>query len=116
MPGARAMGRAQPHRQALRPTRRLAAVLLERRAHAVAAVRALSERAGAAADLRGAAALLRWCLTYLGSSEATDRGGGTTHYFFYSTLAPDALIAGAQRSVSSLMNAAKSRGDIGVAF
>src|SRR5436190_11317739 len=34
----------------------------------------------------------------------------------YSTRAPDAFIAGAQRSVSSLMNAANSRGDIGVAF
>src|SRR5437016_3741730 len=34
----------------------------------------------------------------------------------HSTLAPEALIAGAQRSVSSRMKVANSFGDIGVAF
>jgi len=46
----------------------------------------------------------------------TSRSRQTQLDFCYSTLAPDALIAGAQRSVSSLMNAPNSRGDIGVAF
>jgi len=44
------------------------------------------------------------------------RGFENVLFELHSTRAPDALIAGAQRSVSSRMKAASSRGDIGIAL